>query len=223
MPYTLFQDDPKGGKPELEGEEQIFGVVVAEVVSNRDLDRLGMVQIRFPWLPGVEPWARVASFLAGKERGAFFVPQEKDEVLVAFNHGDMREPYVIGGLWNGEDKPPATELTDPVNKFLIRTPKKHEIRFDDQARTITITSLTEHRITLGSDKVEIVDDKDANHRITLDKNGITIEAKKGDIVLEAKQGKVQLKGQSVEISGKSQTELKADGECVVSGKTVRIN
>ena len=65
-----------------------------------------------PWLPGLMPWARLSNMMAGMGRGSFFVPQIGDEVLVAFNHGDVREPYVIGTLWNTMDRPPALSPTD---------------------------------------------------------------------------------------------------------------
>ena len=227
MPYSLIHtddDDPKSD------DKPIYGVAVAEVVSNRDMDRKGQVQVRFPWYPDIEPWARVAAPVAGDKRGVFFIPQEGDEVLVAFNHGDIREPYIVGSLWNGKDDPPATEVDDPVNKGMIRTPGGHELTFDDKEKTIVIKSLTRHRITIGKDKVVIADARDGakdddppDHVITIDGNGIKLEAKKGDITLEAPKGKVSLKAQRIEISGSGQTELKADGDCVVSGKMVRIN
>ena len=43
--------------------------------------------------------------MAGKGRGLFYLPEVGDEVLVAFEHGDIRRPYVIGSLYNGSDKP----------------------------------------------------------------------------------------------------------------------
>ena len=55
-------------------------------------------------------WAPVAAPLAGKKRGAFFMPELGDEVLVAFEHGDFDHPFIIGFLWNGVDTPPETDL-----------------------------------------------------------------------------------------------------------------
>jgi phage baseplate assembly protein gpV len=46
---------------------------------------------------------------AGKDRGFHCLPEIDDEVLVAFEHGDIHRPYVIGGVWNGVDATP-----DPV-------------------------------------------------------------------------------------------------------------
>ena len=71
-------------------DKRIYGVAPAEVVSNLDLTGLGRVQLRLPWLPGYSPWARVAAFSAGSGRGGYFIPQNGDEVLVAFSHGDVR-------------------------------------------------------------------------------------------------------------------------------------
>ena len=204
-------------------ERRYYSVAVAVVVSNLDLERSGSVQVRFPWMPGVEPWARVAVPMAGSGRGTYFIPQRDDEVLVAFNHGDLLEPYVIGSLWNGMDPPPAREPTDPVSTRMIRTPAGHELTFDDLKRSITIATPMGHKITVGPDKVEIADDKTATHRITLDKSGITLEAKKGDIALQAPLGSVKIKARRVEIRSTSGTEVKAGGQCVVKGAVVRIN
>ena len=54
-------------------------------------------------------WAPVAAPLAGKQRGAFFMPELGDEVLVAFEDGSFDSPYIIGFLWNGVDMPPETD------------------------------------------------------------------------------------------------------------------
>ena len=64
----------------------IGGVVIGVVTNNQDPDELGRVKLRFPWLSEdyESNWARVASLMAGKERGAYFLPDVDDEVLVAF-------------------------------------------------------------------------------------------------------------------------------------------
>src|SRR5262245_40006952 len=84
---------------------RIFGVALATVIDNADQNTLGRVKLRLPWLPGHEPWARVAVLAAGPDRGTFFIPQVDDEVLIAFEHGDIRRPVVVGSLWNGTDRP----------------------------------------------------------------------------------------------------------------------
>jgi uncharacterized protein involved in type VI secretion and phage assembly len=88
-------------------EARVTGVVCALVTNNDDPDKLGRVKLKFPWLSDEyeSDWARLAAPGAGPESGVVFLPQVNDEVLVAFEHGDIRRPYVIGGLWNGVDKP----------------------------------------------------------------------------------------------------------------------
>ncbi len=85
----------------------IFGSVVCGVVTDvLDIpplgDTLNRVKVAFPWLsPGyVSNWARVVQFGSGKDQGSLFTPEVGDEVLCAFEMGDPRRPYVLGGLQN---------------------------------------------------------------------------------------------------------------------------
>lgn len=88
------------------------GVVVALVSDTADPQNLGRVKLTFPNLSPdyVSTWARVASPGAGKDRGLLWIPEVGDEVLVAFEGGDRERPFVLGGLWNGQDAPPPIEL-----------------------------------------------------------------------------------------------------------------
>ena len=85
------------------------GAVVAVVDDVNDPEQTGRVRVRFPWLDDqyVSGWARTVQAGAGKERGALVLPEVGDEVLVVFEQGDFRRPYVLGGLYNGVDKPGA--------------------------------------------------------------------------------------------------------------------
>jgi uncharacterized protein involved in type VI secretion and phage assembly len=88
-----------------------FGVYPALVKDISDPDGQGRVKVSLPWSPddtGYEAWARLATMMAGSNRGTWFVPDTDDEVLVAFEGGDPRRPYVLGGLWNGSDSPPES-------------------------------------------------------------------------------------------------------------------
>jgi phage protein D len=85
----------------------LLGVATAQVTDVRDPDGLGRVKVKFPWLSDtyVSDWARTVQPGAGPQRGAVVLPEVNDEVMVAFEQGDLRRPYVLGGLWNGVDKP----------------------------------------------------------------------------------------------------------------------
>ena len=126
----------------------LVGVAPARVISNSDSTGQGRVQLELPWLPDVNPWARVVAPTPGPGRGMYFIPQVDDEVLVAFGHGDVSEPYVLGSLWSPVDKPPATGDQDPVNHRIIRTPKGHVLDFDDDEESVTLTTSKGDTITV---------------------------------------------------------------------------
>src|SRR5258708_1417769 len=88
-----------------------YGVYPALVTDVQDPEGQGRVKVRLPWAPdpggsSYETWARLATMMAGGGRGSWFVPDPQDEVLVAFEGGNPRRPYVVGALWNGQDNPP---------------------------------------------------------------------------------------------------------------------
>lgn len=142
---------------------KVYGAVVGVVTSIDDPDELGRVKVSYPWLQDdVEsPWARLVSFLAGKDRGAVFRPQVDDEVLVIFEHGDMRRPYVIGGLWNGKDAIPGERGADADNDVcLIKSRSGHTIILDDTdgEEVITINDKHGNSIELSSEGVTVHSD-----------------------------------------------------------------
>ena len=201
---------------EAPDDRRIYGVVNAVVITNCDKTFMGRVKVRFPWLPGYEPWARVATPMAGQKRGMFFIPQEGEEVLVAFNHGYLNEPFVVGSLWNGRDTPKEETAKDPINQRAIRTPEGHEIAFDDKARTITITNPKGAKVTLAPEKIELVIESST---ITLQKNG-NITLKGETITLDAKT--IDLKGKNVTIDGTGSTTIKGGANCKIDAAKIDI-
>jgi uncharacterized protein involved in type VI secretion and phage assembly len=141
-------------------------VVEALVVEN-DGDDEGRVKLKFPWFDGgatVTDWCRVSQLYAGNGYGSVFVPEKGDEVLVAFIHGDMRFPIVLGGLYNGVDKPP-TARTGGRDQKMIRTKAGHEVLLDDGAKEIRITTAQGGNVTVT-----------ATGDITLKAQKVTVDA-----------------------------------------------
>lgn len=139
---------------------KVYGAVIGIVSNLDDPDAKGRVKVRFPWLHenADSPWARIASFMAGKDRGAVFRPEMDDEVLVLFEHGDMRFPYIIGSLWNGKDAPPQERGADGGNDIrLIKSRSGHTLLFDDTSGSekITITDKGGNVVELSSEGVTI--------------------------------------------------------------------
>jgi uncharacterized protein involved in type VI secretion and phage assembly len=108
---------------------EINGVVVGLVTDVNDPLGQGRIKVRFPWLTEQHEtdWVRIATMMGGKGRGTFFMPEINDEALLAFEHGEIRFPYVIGFLWNGQDEPPANH----VRLRRIQSVNGHQISFID--------------------------------------------------------------------------------------------
>jgi len=197
---------------------KIPGVVIGIVTNNKDPDKLGRIKVKFPWLSNEDEsnWARVVSLMAGKDRGIFFLPEVDDEVLVAFENGDINQPYVIGSLWNGVDVPPETNSDGKNDVKLIRSRSGHVIKIDDKD---------------GEEKIEIID-KTKKNMIVIDskENKISFKSEK-DIEILAPNGKMTINVKDIEIksSGSAKIEassgmdLKASGNMNVKGATVNIN
>ena len=109
---------------------RIYGVVIGIVVNNHHPDGDYSVKVKVPWIRSTDvgdeedflsSWARISTLMAGGGRGFRFLPEVDDEVLVMFEHGDLRRPIVMGALWNGVDRPPVDdngpeETVDPMGK-----------------------------------------------------------------------------------------------------------
>lgn len=108
---------------------RISGVVTGTVINNLDPDGQGRVQVSFPFLGGQNQsfWAPIATLMTGSGRGSWFMPDIGDEVLVAFNQEDVNHPYVLGFLWNGQDKPPSTD----VHLRTLHSVNGHEVQLYD--------------------------------------------------------------------------------------------
>jgi hypothetical protein len=119
-------------------KRKLYGVFTAQVINPLDPLTLGRVQVRAPFLDALDlqPWARVAVPMAGMLHGNYFIPNVGDEVLVAFEHGDARAPYIIGGLWTAMALPP---LPTPLPQIrAIRTIAGNQIVFTELPPSVTI-------------------------------------------------------------------------------------
>ncbi len=134
---------------------KIQGVVTGKVVSVKDPDGMGRVQVSLPYLGGQNEsyWAPVATLMSGGSRGSWFMPEVGDEVLMAFNQDQVDHPHIIGFLWNGVDKPPDS---DPKNRIIV-TPGGHTLRFEDGdgAKKVILKSSSGQTITLDDSEKSI--------------------------------------------------------------------
>ncbi|RZT17528.1 hypothetical protein EV649_5075 [Kribbella sp. VKM Ac-2569] len=138
-----------------------FGVYPALVTDIEDPDNLGRVQLRFPTLGAtgdrdVRSWATLCTPYADKDQGLAILPEVGSQVVVAFEAGDFRRPYVVGSTWNG--KAPLPHRPRKSNNIrMLRTRNDSRITFDDStaATKISITTKAGHKVVLDSGTQEI--------------------------------------------------------------------
>lgn len=180
------------------------GLVIGLVTQNDDPDKLGRVRVKYPTLgDDVEgAWARIAAPGAGPSRGALMLPAVGDEVVVGFEHGDVRRPYVLGALWNGQARPEDLAQTDGT--YGLRTDAR-----------LAVTAKGDIALKGGND-LKITADGKSDHKAGGDLvvEGATVTVKSnGSISVESNQ-QLTLKAPTIAVQASAQLQL--------SGKTVSI-
>jgi uncharacterized protein involved in type VI secretion and phage assembly len=176
-----------------------YGVYPATVTQiKQDPDGLGRVKLSLPWAPDTgagkyEAWARIATLMGGSNRGSWFIPDSGDEVLVAFEGGDPRRPFVLGGLWNGKDKPPESmDGAGKNDKKVLRSRRGVKVTLDDTSgqEALLLETPGGNKLKL-SDGPGVIEISDSNgNSIKLQASGITIQS----------SAKVTLTASSVDVS-----------------------
>jgi uncharacterized protein involved in type VI secretion and phage assembly len=189
----------------------LHGVVPAKVVKVDDPDGMGRVLVSLKWLPGKNEsfWAPVATLMSGGGRGSWFMPEKDDEVLVAFEHGEVDSPYIVGYLWNGKQKPPDSggtkvrrlhtvaghllEFHDESGKekILLKTAGKQRVELDDTAKTVTIEAAGHEKVTLEPGKVTVE---------TQGKQSVTLADAPASIAVHSGMGDIKIEAQGITIS-----------------------
>jgi uncharacterized protein involved in type VI secretion and phage assembly len=210
MPLGISADDDR--EPGL-----VRGVSVGVVSQNKDPEGLGRVKVRFPWRENADEsyWARVAVPMAGKGRGTWFLPEVGDEVLVACDTERIEHPYVIGCLWNGQDKPPTTNSDGRNDLRMIHSRSGHEIVFDDgvQGRIDIHLSDNKRKVRLDQTGIEISDDSG---------NSIAITSTPGNIAIKSNVS-ISIESTTIDIKAKASMSLQASGTLTIKGALVMIN
>lgn len=228
------------------------GITIGIVTDTKDPKNLGRIRVKLPLISDQlqTGWVRTSSLGTGKDRGIVFVPEINDEVVVAFEHGELNRPYVLGGLWNdvgtafeGAAKNNQTDERRMVSKL------GSAIRFvdvqsgDDKSGIAIEMDGAKTRIFMGYKQVTIetqgrpLEIKNGSASIKMDQNDITITA--NNITIDAKQkldvksgldtnvkaganAKVEASAQ-LNLKGGAMTTVESSGITAVKGSMVQVN
>jgi len=175
-----------------------YGVFPALVSDINDPDGQGRVKVKLPWASDVDEaeynaWARLTTFMAGNNRGSWFIPDVDDEVLVAFEAGDPRRPYIVGSLWNGSDSPPDT-MDGAGNNYrkVLCSRNGVKVTLDDQdgQEQFRVETPGGQQLTLKDGPGQVLIEDSNGNSVKLETSGITVTA----------SAKVTINASMVEIS-----------------------
>lgn len=138
-----------------------YGVYPALVTDLVDPDSLGRVQVKFPWLgttgdQDVRAWATLCSPYADSDQGLLILPEVDSQVVVAFEAGNLRRPYVVGAVWNGrESLPHSPEAANNIRMLRSRADSRIEIDDTAGAERVSITTASGHEVVLDNSAQEV--------------------------------------------------------------------
>ena len=191
-------------------DKRFYGVVEGLVTDNADPDGEGKVRVNYPWFDcqTISEWCRVLQPYAGPGYGMFFVPEIGDEVVVGFAHGDMRLPIILGGVYNGKDKPPS-HRDDATDEKMIRTKAGHQILLNDSKdnHQVKITTSGGHEVDLNDQASSITIKTSGGQSITLDDqaSSVTIKTSGGQSITLDPTGGVTVSADTVTVSAETVT------------------
>jgi uncharacterized protein involved in type VI secretion and phage assembly len=137
-----------------------FGLYPAIVTDIVDPKSLGRIQVKFPWLGSdgtdVRAWSTLIMPYADDDQGYEMLPSVDTQVVVAFEAGELRRPYIVGACWNGVESLPESP-SQPNNKRLIKSRAKSLLEFDDTegAAKVTLSMQSGHKVVLDDSAQQV--------------------------------------------------------------------
>ncbi|WP_028048509.1 VgrG-related protein [Cellulomonas sp. URHD0024] len=208
-----------GSRP---GNDRVAGLVVGIVTNVADPENACRVKVRFPWLDDQfeSDWVRVLQLGAGNDRGWQLLPEVDDEVLVGFEQGDQRRPYVLGGLFNGKDKPPRDDAVDSGGAVVTRVWRSrtgHEVVLSDKQGEESVELRT------GEDKVSLVMKTSDGSLVVKAEGDVTVEAKGDAKVTSTGDLTLHSDGAATISAGSGLTLEARSGNVTVKGTQIKLN
>ncbi|MEU6369517.1 VgrG-related protein [Streptomyces sp. NPDC046931] len=212
------------GSGGAESAPRLPSVANALVTDVNDPLKQGRVRLQFPWLDDtyVSDWTRTVQ-MGGLGGGGIFPMDVNDEVLVAFDRGALDHPFVIGGLYNGKDRPTAVGDV-PLHDTVRKKASRHTVSDRDGNRVDLLSQKTGARKQgvrlISGDKQLVINLDRTKTQIVVDSKGsVTIKGSRSvsveagtDLTLSARRKLTITSGGPLSIEGGGMVNLKSAGE-----------
>jgi uncharacterized protein involved in type VI secretion and phage assembly len=221
--YCTGLDDRSLGNLAVKGPppQRFHGVYPAIVSDINDPKKLGRVKLSLPWLDAkyVSDWCRVLQLGAGENVGLQLMPHPKDEVIVAFENGQLDSPFVIGSVFGkASGKIPNAKLIEQGKPVItaLTTKAGHQLIFDDSSDSSSITI----QVKNGNSCSIVLSDKDGITVTTKGDNSVVINSAQDVIVKSERNAKVTAKDVAVDSSGP--VKVNAKGKVDVTAPNINV-
>jgi len=187
---------PDGAAPRYFG---VYPAIVTSIV--KDDKNIGRIEVKFPWLgeagKDVRALATLCTPYADDDQGFEILPAVNSQVVVAFEAGDLRRPYILGACWNGKEKLPE-KPAEANNKRLIKTRSGSLLEFDDTegSAKVTLSMKNGHKLVMdaGGQNIKLAHSNGSS---------MTFESS-GDVTIKA-AGRLVINANSVSVNASSTT------------------
>lgn len=228
------------------GDNRIFGVVVGVITKNYDEKQPGRVCVRIPGRDkdkNILKWAKVAFLAMGKTWGNYWLPEVDDEVLVAFEEGNIDKPYVIGCIPQSDSKL-IGEAVDKDNKFKqLRCRNGAYLKYEDEGKADSETDrvqlhLAKNKLYMDMDTKEekvIISDKDGKNKISIEAKDSAgriqivcekrLEIMVGDKIklsMNGDNGTINIDCDNFNVKASTRVDLNSDGKLKTEGQNVTV-
>lgn len=180
-------------------------IVTGKVTDNKDPEHSGRVKVKYAWRDDNDEsdWIRIMTPMAGNQMGVYFLPEIDDEVVVAFQNGDINYPIILGALWSANVPPPDANDDEKNNVRIIKSRSGHKIILDDKD---------------GEEKVTIIDKAENSIVIDSKENLVTITSTK-DMKLLAEDGKITISAKEIELKSSDGTTMESGADFSVTASS----
>jgi uncharacterized protein involved in type VI secretion and phage assembly len=213
--------------------------VVTGFVHEIDAEQ-GRVRVEYSALQAsmYSPWAYIAAPMSGQGRGALFMPEQGDEVLVCFGDDEFARPYVVGFLWNGEHTSPETEAHNRVivtpgghqlrfedkdgdKRVVLKTKGEHILTLDDKAKSVTLESTGHHKLEIKDDDGKVILTTQSGGKVTLENSGkATVEASQNIITLGPEGITIDAKAGTLKVKSSTDTTVESSAMMTVKSSAM---
>jgi type VI secretion system secreted protein VgrG len=194
---------------------------LANVIDNEDPQKQGRVKVQFKWQctsNDVTEWLRVVTPDAGssdkvnKNRGFVFIPEVGDQVLVAFEEGNVARPIVIGSMFSGKS---GTGGGSSNNVKALTTRSGNTIILNDNDGSVNVKDPSGNVITLhGNGQVTLT----APNSFTINTKDFIVNAS-NSVAINAQPGEQGGGEGTINISAKKTIAATADTEGITIDAT----